>query len=488
MIETIMNSSLINILPELWLGGMASVILVLDFWTSRWSRWGTYTLCQITLIMTLWLFSYLPFYGSIHAFHNAFVLDFMGLFLKYFILVFAVFVFIYTRKYLIERGIYRSEYFVLGLFSILGMMILISAGSFLSLYLGVELIALPLYALIAIVRGNIIGSEAAIKYFVMGALASSLLLYGISLLYGVTGYFGFQEIAAYLAEPAQAFNMTLLLGMIFIFVGLAFKFGLVPFHLWLPDVYQGAPITVTLFIGTLPKIAAMGFAIRLLVNVFPAYSLHWQPVLMIMAVLSLAVGNIMAIAQTNLKRMLGFSTIAHMGFLALGLSVGAMMGYAAVLDYVIIYALMALGTFGVMTLLSAKGSEIEDIQDLAGLGTKNPWFAFLMLIMMLSLTGIPPFAGFYAKFFVLKSVIDSGYLGLAVFALLMTVVGAYYYLRIIRVMYFGAVEGNFAPKEIATVSHSYRSPEAAVLSFHGLLILLLGIFPAFLYNLCQLIG
>lgn len=467
------------IYPEIWLLSMACFILLVDLiLIRRDSKWITYGLCQLTWVGVLVLSARLMGQETKTLFYNMFVLDKLAVVLKFSMGVIGLFVFWYSRKYVFERMVYRSEYFVLCLFSVFGMMVLVSARSFLSIYLGIELLALPLYALITIVKEDAVGSEAAMKYFVMGALASGLLLYGISLLYGVTGSFDLHQIASHLAEQGKEPHTALLFGLVFVLVGMAFKFGAVPFHMWLPDVYQGAPLSVTLFIGTLPKLAAFGFAIRLLVDTFAAFSPHWQPLLVIISVLSLSIGNIVAIAQRNLKRMLGYSTIAHMGFLLMGLLAGPQSGFSAALNYVLIYALMALGAFGLMTVLSHQGFEAENIDDFRGLGSRHPWLAFVMLMLMLSLTGIPPFAGFYAKLFVLDAVIQAGYTWLAVLAVLLTVVGAFYYLRIVRLMFFDVPQGvsPYQPVSRANV---------AVLSLNGLAILALGIFPSPLFNLCS---
>lgn len=471
-------SELSYVLPEIWLLSMAVFILLVDLFVSRFAKEITYFLTQITLIGILFFTADLIGQEPKTLFNQMFVMDDLANVLKFSIALVGFFVFLYSRQSVLSSPTYRSEYFVLCLFSIFGMMVLISARSFLTLYLGIELFALPLYALIPIVRKDSVAPEAAMKYFVMGALASGLLLYGISLLYGVTGTFQLQEVAAALTQLGNLhIPPALLFGLVFVLVGLAFKFGAVPFHLWLPDVYQGAPLSVTLFIGTLPKLAAFGFAIRLLVDTFAPFAIYWQPILIIMSVLSLTIGNVVAIAQTNLKRMLAYSTIAHIGFLFLGLLAGPESGFAAALDYVMIYAVMALGAFGLMTVLSYQGYEPENIQDFRGLGVRNPWLAFLMMIVLFSLAGVPPFAGFYAKLFVLNALISAGYVWLAVFAVLLTVIGAYYYLRVIRVMFFDAPEGVSPFQPVSVLPY-------AALSFNGLAILALGIFPAPLFNLC----
>jgi len=470
-----------HLYPEIWVIAMTCFILVVDLFVSHWSKWITYLLCQFTLVGALFLTVALLGEETKTYFYNMFILDTIGSVLKIVIYFIGFFALIYARKYIFEHSVYRGEYFVLCLFSIFGMMVLISSASFLTLYLGIELLALPLYALITIIKEDTIAPEAAMKYFVMGALASGMLLYGISLFYGVTGSFELQEIANQLAlQPKDAPQITLLFGLVFVLVGLAFKFGAVPFHLWLPDVYQGSPMPVTLFIGTLPKIAAFGFSIRLLVDTFPAFNAHWQQVMLVMAVLSITIGNVVAIAQTNLKRMLGYSTIAHIGFIFLGLLAGPESGFAAAMDYVIIYALMALGAFGIMSALSYQGFEAENIQDFRGLGTHSPWIAFLMMLLLFSFAGVPPLAGFYAKFFVLDALINAGYVWVAVYAVLLTVVGAFYYLRVVRVMFFD--------RPLETVYFNKISkPGIALLSLNSLTILALGIFPTPLFNVCLMV-
>ncbi len=477
------------VVPEIWIAAMASLILIVDLYLTEKTRWITYFLSQITLIGAFYFTWVLWGQGPKTAFYETFILDNIGTLLKMVIFVFGFFVFMYSRKYLEEHNSNRGEYFVLCLFSILGMMVLVSARSFLTLYLGLELFALPLYALVAFVRVETLsrglsqvlshetGAEAAMKYFIMGAMASGMLLYGVSLLYGVTGSFGIAEISSFLTQETEV-PLAVLFGLMFILVGLAFKFGAVPFHMWIPDVYQGAPTAVTLFISTLPKLAGFGMAIRILLDTFHALSPHWQELMIIMAILSMAVGNIAAIAQSNLKRMLAYSTIAHMGFLFLGLLAGPESGYAAALVYVIIYALMALGAFGIIIALSYRGFEFENIEDFKGLAKREPWIALMMMFILLSLTGIPPFAGFYAKFLVLNALIHAGYVWLAAVAVLFSVIGAYYYLRVIKVMFFDE------PKETLPLQYQKVSKSGvALVAVNGFSVLLLGIFPAFIFDL-----
>lgn len=470
-----------KLLPEIWVVSMASLILIVDQFIPRWSKWISYFLSQFTLIVACILSIQLLGTKITTAFYNMFILDDIGTVLKLAIYIIGVFVLMYSQKYIIDHKAFRGEYFVLCLFSIFGMMVLVSSASFLTLYLGIELLALPLYALITMIKEDKVSPEASMKYFVMGALASGMLLYGISLLYGVTGSFEMQEISNQLSmQPKHAPQMALLFALVFVLVGLAFKFAAVPFHMWLPDVYQGAAMPVTLFIATLPKIAAFGFAIRLFVNTFPAFDPHWQQLMMVMAILSLILGNVAAIAQSNLKRMLAYSTIAHIGFVFLGLLAGPEAGFASAMNYVLIYALMALGTFGIMSALSYQGFEAENIEDFKGLASKAPWTAFLMMLLMFSLAGVPPLAGFYAKFLILNALVQAGYIWLAVLTVLLTVIGAFYYLRVVKVMFFDKPQESIHLPEISNSG-------IAVMSINGLTLLVLGIFPSPLLNLCLIV-
>jgi NADH-quinone oxidoreductase subunit N len=465
-------------LPEICLAVMAMLILVLDFWLKPWSRWASYVLCQFTFLGVFALLIYHKTAGSRVIFKRMVVIDNVAVLLKSLIVLLGFVVFVYSRKYIVEKNKLSSEYFVLCMLSMVGMMILVSANSFLSLYLGLELMALPLYALIAIVRNNDVGSEAAIKYFVMGALASGFFLYGVSLIYGETGSFEFLAVVQQTALQINSPSLALLFGLMFILVSVAFKFAVAPFHLWLPDVYEGSPISVTLFISTLPKVAAFGFALRLLMNALSALSYHWQIVLLIVAILSIIVGNLGAITQNNVRRLLGYSTIAHMGFLFLALFVGAESTFTLALNYLVIYVLMSLGVFGILTLVSSGSKEIETIKDLQGLGKTHPGLAFMLMIALLSLAGIPPLAGFYVKFFIIQALIEAGYLSIAVFAVLMTVISLYYYLKIIKSLYF---ERPVAQSETIRLG----SMETLAASFNASLLFLLGLFPNVLYTLCR---
>ena len=337
---------------------------------------------------------------------------------------------IYSRQYALDRGFFRGEFFTLTLFSLLGMMVMVSAHHLLTLYMGLELLSLALYALVALQRDSARGTEAAMKYFVLGALASGMLLYGMSMLYGATGSLDIAVIAKALAGGTA--NQTLaLFGLVFIVAGLAFKLGAVPFHMWVPDVYHGAPTAITLLIGGAPKLAAFVFVVRILMQGLEPLMMHWQGMLVILAVLSMALGNLTAIAQTNLKRMFAYSTISHMGFLLLGILVGTPEGLSAAMFYAIIYVLMSLVGFGILVALSRAGYECETLDDIKGLNKHNSWLAFMMLLAMFSMAGIPPLAGFYAKFAILKAVVDVGLVWLAIIAVVFSLIGAFYYLRVV---------------------------------------------------------
>jgi NADH-quinone oxidoreductase subunit N len=409
------------------------------------------------------------------AFNSSFISDTMSSTLKAFICVITFVVFLSSYEYLKENKSIKGEYFVLGLFAVLGMMIMASAYSLLSLYLGLELLSLSLYTMVAMQRNFDSASEAAMKYFILGALASGMLLYGISMIYGLTGQLQLHDIAV--AIKGESINHSyLVFGMIFLIIGMAFKLGAAPFHMWLPDVYQGAPTSVTLFISTAPKLAAFAMMMRVLVDGLLPLVADWQSILMILAVLSMAVGNVIAIAQTNIKRMLAYSTIAHVGFLFLGLIAGTATGFSGSMFYIISYALMSMGSFGMVILLGRNGFEAEMLDDFKGLSERSPWFAFIMLCLMFSMAGVPPFLGFWSKWFVLKELVASGFVELAAVAVFFSIIGAFYYLRIIKLMYF----------DKATTMTAIKSSKQMrmVLSVNGLLILFLGLAPNALMALC----
>ena len=422
-------------LPEIFVACMACLILIVDLFLSDARRDLSYGLTLLTLggaaLLTLHGYPAAP----AHTFNNMFVHDAMSDVVKLAIYGVTFLVLVYSRDYLRVRAMYRGEYFVLALFGVVGMMVMASASHFLTLYLGLELLSLSLYAMVAFQRDSAEATEAAMKYFVLGALASGMLLYGMSMLYGLTGSLEIALVKQQLATvPAN--NIVLVFGLVFVIVGLAFKLGAVPFHMWIPDVYHGAPTAVTLYVGTAPKLAAFAMLMRLLVGGLQDLAPVWQDMLVIMALLSMAVGNIIAIAQTNIKRMLAYSTISHMGFFLLGILSAGPEGYAAAMFYMLVYTAMSLGGFGMVVLLSREGFEADRLEDYRGLNQRNPWYAFLMLLLMFSMAGVPPTAGFYAKLLVIQSAINAGQVWVAVAAVLLSVIGAYYYLRVVKLMYF----------------------------------------------------
>lgn len=537
-----LNLNLAWLLPEILLLTMACLILVIDAYLPKHLRGLTYQLTQGTLIGTALLILAAMPSERVLAMNEMFVSDPMGAVLKLFIVGIVFIAFIYSRKYLRDRKLLRGEYFVLGLFAALGMMVMVSAHSLLTVYLGLELLSLSLYAMIAMHRDSQKASEAAMKYFVLGAIASGMLLYGMSILYGITGTLDLAKLAQVIrqiadehtivAAVAQIINdikneniaviaigqhlsgntessaavaitqilrenadntvalaaiepiinqnmqeyTVLVFGLVFIVIGLAFKLGAVPFHMWIPDVYQGAPTAVTLFISSAPKIAAFAMLMRLLVDGMQHLHADWQDMLILLAILSMATGNIIAIAQRNIKRMLAYSTIAHVGYLMLGVIAATPNGYAASMFYVVVYTLMTLGAFGMVVLLSRAGFEAERIDDFKGLNDRNSWYAALMLILMLSMAGVPPFIGFWAKWSVLAQVVSAGFVWLAVVAVLFAIIGAFYYLRIIKLMYFDK------PEDMTPIEAGMDMRVA--LSANALVILLLGIMPQTLMAVC----
>ncbi len=471
--------------PELFLAAMACVILLVDLFVGSKRRWLAGALTQLTLIGCAAI-TY-QHYGEAAAltFSNMFIDDPVSDLLKLLVYLSVFGVLIYGRDYLAERDLDKGEYYLLVLFATLGMMVMISAYNLLSLYLGLEMLSLSLYALVAIDRDSPRATEAAMKYFVLGALASGLLLYGMSMIYGATGTLEVGLIAQALQDGIA--NRTILVfGLVFLVAGIAFKLGVVPFHMWIPDVYHGAPTAITLFIATAPKLAAFAMALRLLVSGLFALADEWQTMLLLMAVLSIGVGNLAAIAQTNIKRMLAYSGISHMGFMLLALMSGVasrdvdpmalVNAYSSAMYYSIAYVLMSLGAFGVVLLLSRAGYEAENLEDFKGLNKRSPWFAAMMMITMLSMAGIPFFVGFFAKFSVLLAAVAADHLTVVVIAVIFSLIGAYYYLRVVKLMYFDP------PVDSAPI---YPSMDMRVLlSANGLAIALLGIFPNALMMLC----
>ncbi|HEX9810707.1 MAG TPA: NADH-quinone oxidoreductase subunit NuoN [Burkholderiales bacterium] len=421
-------------LPEIAVFVMACVILIVDLYASPRSRNVSYLLAQVTLILAAVLTFAVSATNGVF-FSGTFVADPLSALLKLAIYLLTFFVFAYSREYLAERDLLRGEYFVLALFGVVGMMVMVSASHFLTLYLGLELLSLSLYAMIALQRDSSTATEAAMKYFVLGAMASGMLLYGMSMLYGVTGSLELSVVGQRVAAIGAS-DMVLIFGLVFVVVGIAFKVGLVPFHMWIPDVYHGAPTAVTLYIGTAPEIASFALVIRLLIGGLEGLSTSWQDMLIILAVLSMGLGNVIAIAQANIKRMLAYSAISHMGFFLLGILSANAAGYSAALFYVLTYSVMSLGAFGIVILLSRQGFEADRLDDFKGLNQRRPWFAFMMLLLMISLAGVPPTIGFYAKLLVIQSLVGVGLTWLAVASVIFAVIGAYYYLRIVKLMYF----------------------------------------------------
>ncbi|MYB34074.1 MAG: NADH-quinone oxidoreductase subunit NuoN [Gammaproteobacteria bacterium] len=423
-------------IPEIFIASMACLILVTGlFGDPERSRLLCYRLSIAALLITAILAIFGITSDSQLAFNGLFVDDPLAELLKFGICTLTAAVFVYGRQYNLDRNLFHSEYYVLGLLAVCGMMVMISANHLLALYLGLELMSLCLYSMIAFYRENKLAVESAMKYFVLGALASSILLYGISLLYGLTGSLHLPEIRDTIASMDHT-NPALLLGVVLIVTGLGFKLGVVPFHMWVPDVYQGAPTSTTAFIGSAPKIAAFALVIRLLSGGLQDMHDVWYQMLIILALLSVLAGNVIAIAQDNLKRMLAYSTISHMGFFLFGVLAGNQSGYSAALFYVLIYATMSCGAFGLILMLSRKGFESDLLEDLKGLDRNSPWIAALFLVLMLSMAGIPPMAGFFAKLAVIRSLVEQDLVWVAVFAVLLAVVGAYYYLRVIKLVYF----------------------------------------------------
>lgn len=475
-------AELVAVAPEITLLSLACVVLLVDLFVCDSCRIITWLATVGSLLATAAVVAAGMGGESQILFSGSIVRDAMGDVLKIAILLITTMVFLYSKAYQQERGLYRGEYFVLGLFGVLGMMVLVSSYSFLTLYLGLELMSLSMYAMVALQRDSARASEAAMKYFVLGALASGMLLYGISMIYGATGTLNIGEVAKaiQLQSGDKDLSLVLVFGLVFMVSGIAFKLGAVPFHMWVPDVYHGAPTSVTLYIGSAPKIAAFAMVMRLLVDGMGGLTVDWQPMLIILALLSMAFGNVIAIAQSNLKRMLAYSGISHIGFLLLGVLSGTEAGFESAMFYAITYALTAAGGFGMILLMSRKGFEAEEISDYKGLAKKSPWFALMMLIIMFSMAGVPPTVGFYAKLSVLQQVISADLVWLAVAAVAFSVIGAFYYLRVIKVIYFDVAE-----EDAQQTPQFSLDPAGLTLSANALIVLALGLFPSQLMLLCQ---
>jgi NADH-quinone oxidoreductase subunit N len=451
------------------------VILLIDvFLTDRW-RWVTYALSLATLAGAAYMTVRYGVDEPVMAFDGMFIADPMGDVLKLFSYGTVAVAFLYSREYLQRRGLFKGEYFVLGLVALLGVMVMTSASNLLIVYLGVELLSLSLYAMVAFDRESGVAAESAMKYFVLGAISSGALLYGFSIVYGLTGTLQLDALAERIAAVGPS-NIGLVFGLAFIIVGIAFKFGAVPFHMWIPDVYHGAPTPVTLFIGSAPKIASFVLAFRVLAQGLDEMVAHWQDMLIALSVLSMILGNVVAIAQSNLKRMLAYSTISHVGFILLGILAGTDEGYRAAMFYTLAYVIMAVGSFGMILLLSREGFEADRLEDFKGLNRKSPWFAAVMMMLMFSTAGVPPFIGFWAKIAVIGAVLDVGLTWLAAVAVVLSVVAAYYYLRVIKLMYFDE------PEDAASIQAG--GTLRTVLSANGVAVLALGIFPSVLLDIC----
>ena len=460
---------------EIFMLSAVCVILLVDVFLSDRTRWITYALSLLSLVGAAFVTIEYSVEGRVSAFDGMFVADPMGDVLKLFAYGTVAVAFLYSKEYLQRRGLFRGEYFILGLVALLGVMVMISAGNLLTVYLGLELMSLSLYSMVAFDRESGVAAESSMKYFVLGAIASGALLYGFSIVYGVTGTLQLDELALAVREVGAS-NLGLVFGLAFIIVGVAFKFGAVPFHMWIPDVYHGAPTPVTLFIGSAPKIGSFVLAIRVLAEGLDAMVASWQDMLIALSVLSMIVGNVVAIAQMNLKRLLAYSTISHVGFILLGILAGTNEGYRAAMFYTLTYVIMAVGSFGMILLLSREGFEADQIEDFRGLNRKSPWFAAIMMMLMFSTAGVPPFVGFWAKLAVIGAVLDVGLDWLAVTAVVLSVVAAFYYLRVIKAMYFDEPADAVGIQAGGTLR--------AVLSANGIAVLALGIFPSALIDLC----
>lgn len=467
--------------PEIFLLAALCVVLLLDLFLGKESRVITYLATQASLLTTI-LLVYSSFFNrpdKTVGLDGMYMVDEMAGVLKIAILLISILAFACARKYLRDQDMWRGEFFVLGMTAILGMLIMVSGYHLLVLYLGLELLSLSMYALVAMRRDDAQATEAAIKYFVLGAVASGFLLYGMSMLYGISGSLELNTIREYFtSQPDIATNLPLMFALTFIVAGLAFKLGVVPFHMWLPDVYQGTPTAVTLFLSSAPKIAVFALVIRLMAEALEPAQSAWSQMLILLALLSIGLGNVLALAQNNLKRLFAYSAISHMGFMLMGIVMNTHVGHSAAMFYILLYAMMSAGAFAMLILLGRKGCEVTQLEDLKGLSSRHPWFALMFLLMLFSMAGIPPTAGFYAKFAVIEAVVQAKFVWAAVFMVVMSVVGAFYYLRIIKVMYFD--KPNDQPPIEADMDIR------VLVSANGLLMILLGIFPGVLMSICDL--
>lgn len=465
---------LIPAIPEIFVTIMIALTIMVSLFLGEKYRNAAFYLTQLTLIIATLLTVNLFHHDTQIAFHNSFIVDHMACILKVFVYATTFLSLLYAQNYLRGTELGAGEFYILTLFVVLGMMVLISAYSFVTLFIGLELFSLPLYAMIAMQR-TAVTAEAAMKYFVLGSTASALLLFGMSMIYGATGGLTVSDIqnTVLVHSPSIA-----ILGLIFVLAASAFKLGAAPFHMWIPDVYEGSPLPVTLIIASATKIAAFVLAIRLLIDALPLLTNQWQHLLMIVSILSMLTGNLVAIVQTNIRRMLAYSSIAHMGYMLLGLVSGVASGFGAAMFYTIVYAIMSLGAFGILMLISRTGSEVQTINDLRGLNRRNPWLAFMMLLVMFSMAGIPPSAGFFAKIAVLVALVHVHLVWLAALALIFAIIGAYYYLCVVKTMYFDE------PEETSNIEIKGFGKQLGI-SVNCLMVLSLGILPTGLFQLCQ---
>lgn len=469
-------------LPEIVLLTMACLVLLIDVYLPERFKHLTYYFVQLSLIaaFVITLPQFKEYTQPLIGLNGHYVVDSLAVLTKLFVYLFGFLAFAYAREYIQARNMQSSEYYLLGIFSILGMSIMASAYSFLSIYLGLELLSLSLYAMVAMNKISQLSVEAAMKYIVLGGLASGMLLYGISLLYGLTGSIQLDAVAKALQSQQ---SVVAIAALTFVLAGLLFKFGAVPFHMWVPDVYQGAATPATLYIASAPKVAAFAITLRILVQAMPSLHVQWENILIVVSILSMFAGNLLAIAQTNIKRMLAYSSIAHIGYTLLGIIAGpnSAQGYSAAMFYIATYVLVAAGAFAIIAVMSQNGIEMDKLDDYRGLNARNPWLAFMMLLLLFSMAGVPPTVGFFAKLGLLEALVEANYVWLAVAALMFAIIGAYYYLRLVMIMYFEE------PKEgLLTAPVKLSNEMLIAISFNGTAALVLGLLPSFFIDLCRI--
>ena len=476
-----MMSQLLIALPEVFLLTMLCIILLIDAFIPARQRIIIFLLVELTLVFAfIFTIPQIKDYPNpLVIFNGNYIVDELAIISKLGIYLFSFFAFIYARDYIKTRNFATSEYYLLGLSAVLGMSIMVSANNFLTIFLGLELQSLALYTMVAMYKESRVAPEAAMKFFILGSLATGLFLYGISILYGITGQIQLDAIAQVLRYRS---DIVPILGLIFVLSGLIFKFGAVPFHMWVPDVYQGAGTPTTLFIASAPKIAAFAMTVRILVQAMPSLNVNWEHILIAVSILSMFFGNVLAIAQSNFKRLLAYSSIAHIGYTLLGILAGprSSQGYSAAMFYISTYVLVAGGAFAIISIMSRDGAELDQLEDYRGLNARNPWLAFMMLLVLFSMAGVPPTVGFFAKLGLIEALVEGHLVWLAVLALIFALIGAYYYLRVVMLMYFE--EPNTSAVQSITVS---RDMLVAV-SLNGAAALLLGLFPSFLIDLCRI--